>query len=41
MLLAYLQILLLAKEMNILKVSTVSVDGSTIKANASPHTSVR
>jgi transposase len=38
---AFLQILLLAKEMNILKVGTVSVDGSKIKANASMHKSIR
>jgi transposase len=38
---AFLQILLLAREMNILKVGTVSVDGSKIKANASIHKSIR
>ena len=38
---AFLRILLLAKEMKILKVGTVSVDGSKIKANASIHKSIR
>ena len=38
---AFLRILVLAKEMNILKLGTVSVDGSRIKANASIHKSIR
>jgi transposase len=38
---AFLRILLLAKEMKLLKVGTVSVDGSKIKANASIHKSLR
>lgn len=38
---AFLRILLLAKEMKILKVGTVSVDGSKIKASASIHKSLR
>lgn len=38
---AFLRILVLAKEMKLLKVGTVSVDGSKIKANASIHKSVR
>jgi transposase len=38
---AFLRILLLAREMKILKVGTVSVDGSKIKANASIHKSIR
>ena len=38
---AFLRILLLAKEMKVLKVGTVSVDGSKIKANASIHKSLR
>ena len=38
---AFLRILLLAREMKILKVGTVSVDGSKIKANASIHKSLR
>jgi len=38
---AFLRILLLAKEMKLLKVGTVSVDGSKIKANASIHKSIR
>lgn len=38
---AFLRILVLAKEMKILKIGTVSVDGSKIKANASIHKSIR
>jgi transposase len=38
---AFLRILVLAKEMKILKLGTVSVDGSRIKANASIHKSIR
>ena len=38
---AFLRILLLAKELKVLKVGTVSVDGTKIKANASIHKSVR
>jgi len=38
---AFLQVLLLAKEMNVLKVGTVSVDGTKIKANASISKSIR
>lgn len=38
---AFLQILKLAKEMGVLKVGTVSVDGTKIKANASIHKSLR
>lgn len=38
---AFLRILLLAKEMKVLKVGTVSVDGTKIKANASIHKSLR
>jgi transposase len=38
---AFLRILMLAKEMKILKLGTVSVDGSRIKANASIHKSIR
>jgi transposase len=38
---AFLRILLLAKELRILKLGTVSVDGSKIKANASIHKSIR
>jgi len=38
---AFVQVLLLAKEMNVLKVGTVSVDGTKIKANASINKSVR
>ena len=38
---AFLRILLLAKEMRVLKLGTVSVDGSKIKANASIHKSIR
>lgn len=38
---AFLQVLLLAKELKLLKVGTVSVDGSKIDANASKHRSVR
>jgi transposase len=37
----FLQVLLLAKELKLLKVGLVSVDGSKIKANASKHRSVR
>jgi len=35
-----LQVLLLAKELKLLKVGLVSVDGSKVKANASKHCSV-
>lgn len=38
---AFLQVLLLAKELKLLKVGTVSVDGTKIDANASKHRSVR
>lgn len=38
---AFLKILLLAKELRILKLGTVSIDGSKIKANASIHKSIR
>jgi hypothetical protein len=38
---AFLQTLQLAKELGILKVGTVSVDGTKIKANASIHKNVR
>ncbi len=38
---AFLQVLLLAKELRLLKVGTVSVDGTKIDANASKHKSVR
>lgn len=38
---AFLRILLLAKELKVLKLGTVSVDGSKIKANASIHKSIR
>ena len=38
---SFLQVLLLAKELKLLKVGLVSVDGSKIKANASKHRSVR
>lgn len=38
---AFLQVLLLAKEMKVLKVGTVSIDGTKIKANASISKSVR
>jgi len=38
---AFLQVLKLAKEMGVLKVGTVSVDGTKIKANASIHKSLR
>lgn len=38
---ALLQVLLLAKELKLLKVGTVSVDGSKIDANASKHRNVR
>jgi transposase len=38
---AFLRILVLAKEMKILKLGTVSVDGTRIKANASIHKSIR
>ena len=37
----FLKILLLAKELNLLRVGTVSVDGTQIKANASKNQSVR
>jgi len=38
---SFLQVLLLAKELKLLKLGLVSVDGSKIKANASKHRSVR
>ena len=38
---AFLQVLKLAREMGVLKVGTVSVDGTKIKANASIHKSLR
>lgn len=38
---AFLEVLLLAKELKLLKVGTVSVDGTKIDANASKHKSVR
>jgi hypothetical protein len=38
---AFLELLHLAREMGLLKVGTVSVDGTHIKANASKHKSVR
>jgi len=38
---AFLQVLKLAKEMGVLKVGTVSVDGTKIKASASIHKSLR
>lgn len=38
---AFLQVLLLAKEMKLLKVGTVSIDGTKIKANASIGKSIR
>lgn len=38
---AFLQVLLLAKELKVLKVGTVSIDGTKIKANASINKSVR
>jgi transposase len=38
---AFLEVLRLAREMGLLKVGTVSVDGTHIKANASKHKSVR
>jgi hypothetical protein len=38
---AFVQIPKLAKELNILKVGTVSVDGTKIKANASIYKSIR
>ena len=38
---SFLQVLLLAKELKLLKVGLVSIDGSKIKANASKHRSVR
>jgi len=38
---AFLKVLLLAKELRLLKVGTVSVDGTKIDANASKHRSVR
>lgn len=37
----FLQVLRLAREMGVLKVGTVSVDGTHIKANASKHKSIR
>ena len=37
----FLQVLHLAREMGLLKVGTVSVDGTHIKANASKHKSIR
>ena len=38
---AFLQVLQLAKELKLLKVGTISVDGSKVDANASKHRSVR
>jgi len=38
---AFLEVLKLAKKLGILKVGTVSVDGTKIKANASIHKSIR
>ena len=38
---AFLQVLLMAKELKLLKVGTVSVDGTKLDANASKHRSVR
>lgn len=38
---AFLEVLLLARELKLLKVGTVSVDGTKIDANASKHKSVR
>ena len=38
---AFLQVLTLAKELKILKVGTVSIDGTKIDANANIHKSVR
>jgi hypothetical protein len=38
---AFVRVLELAREMNVVKVGTVSVDGTHIKANASKHKSVR
>ncbi len=38
---AFLEVLRLASEMKLLKVGTISVDGTHIKANASKHKSVR
>jgi hypothetical protein len=38
---AFLEVLRLAKEMKLLKVGTVSVDGTHIRANASKHKSLR
>jgi transposase len=38
---AFLEVLRLAKEMKLLKVGTVSVDGTQIRANASKHKSLR
>jgi len=38
---AFLEVLLLARELRLLKVGTVSVDGTKIDANASKHKSVR
>ena len=37
----FLQVMRLAQEMGILKIGTVSVDGTHIKANASKHRSIR
>ena len=37
---SFLQVLLLAKELKLLRVGLVSVDGSKFKANASKHRSV-
>ncbi len=38
---AFLHVLMLAREMHVLKVGTISVDGTHIKANASIHKSLR
>ncbi len=38
---AFLQVLKMAKEIGVLKVGTVSVDGTKIRANASIHKSLR
>jgi transposase len=38
---SFLQVLLLAKELKLLRVGTVSVDGTKIDANASKHRGVR
>jgi hypothetical protein len=38
---AFLQVTRLAREMGVLKIGTVSVDGTHIKANASKHKSIR